>query len=732
VPGAAVILSALIAVTAAPAEQHQRLSTPLAPTTKKLTISASTVQSCTDRLVRAGTQGASVTRWTAPLTGYVQVRLNGDERNDWDLALFDSRSGRLLDASLAWGANEMTQAWVKRGQSLTVQACRLGGPSAIEPLEITPVKVAASVLNRRPAKESLVSIPIATKLDFSALEATGINLDEVPNGHRAIAVLAGPADAAKVHKAGYSFKTLIPDMAAAERGYRAQDSRVARAKEKSALPSGRTTYRHYPDIQADLKKLVKKHKGLVKPLTLPVKTFQGRDIAGVEITERVKARDNGKPIFWLMAEHHAREWPSAEAATEFAIYLAQKFRHNRRVTNLLKRVRVVVTPVINVDGYLTSREATDPADISGDPAQAPSLAESVAPPGGSLAYRRKNCHGASDDPSTPCNLQYGIDNNRNYGAGWGGPGAGTDPNTQNYRGEDMWSEPENQAVWHYSQRHDVTTLITTHNFASLVLRPPGRHNDGLAPDETALKKLGDHMARDTGYTSEYGYQLYDTSGTTEDWNYAAAGTFGYTIEMGPDSSHGGNFHISYQDGVIDQWTGAQTLDGKGKGLRDALLRAADLLAATTTTRVVLQRVAAVLDPEVLPRALRGPRPQRQAVDRLVAWFMSIGYEMSYIGDDTSDENADAYARALIEELDLAPAAASDQVTDTVHYGELAQALAEVVAGEPVNLIERLADRLATVCLRDPRVTAATVTVHKPQAPIPLQFADVAVTLRRTR
>jgi len=84
------------------------------------------------------------------------------------------------------------------------------------------------------------------------------------------------------------------------------------------------------------------------------------------------------------------------------------------------------------------------------------------------------------------------------------------------------------------------------------------------------------------------------------------------------------------------------------------------------------------------------------------------------------------------ELDLAPAAASDDVADTVHYGELAEALAKVIAGDPVNLIETLAERLAGVCLSDPRVAAATVTVHKPGAPIPLEFADVAVTLRRTR
>ncbi|BCJ53639.1 7,8-dihydroneopterin aldolase [Actinoplanes sp. NBRC 14428] len=84
------------------------------------------------------------------------------------------------------------------------------------------------------------------------------------------------------------------------------------------------------------------------------------------------------------------------------------------------------------------------------------------------------------------------------------------------------------------------------------------------------------------------------------------------------------------------------------------------------------------------------------------------------------------------ELDLAKAAASDHVDDTVHYGELAGRLAETIAGEPVNLIETLADRLVAVCLADDRVAAATVTVHKPQAPIPHEFADVAVTLRRTR
>jgi 7,8-dihydroneopterin aldolase/epimerase/oxygenase len=72
------------------------------------------------------------------------------------------------------------------------------------------------------------------------------------------------------------------------------------------------------------------------------------------------------------------------------------------------------------------------------------------------------------------------------------------------------------------------------------------------------------------------------------------------------------------------------------------------------------------------------------------------------------------------------------VTDTVHYGELADRLVAIVAGEPVNLIETLTARLLDACLAQPLVRAATVTVHKPQAPIAHAFADVAVTMTRRR
>ena len=82
------------------------------------------------------------------------------------------------------------------------------------------------------------------------------------------------------------------------------------------------------------------------------------------------------------------------------------------------------------------------------------------------------------------------------------------------------------------------------------------------------------------------------------------------------------------------------------------------------------------------------------------------------------------------ELDLRPAGASDDLADTVDYGVLANRLAAVVAGEPVDLLETLATRLAEICLADGRVVTVEVTVHKPAAPIDLSFTDVSVTVIR--
>ncbi|OJZ75658.1 dihydroneopterin aldolase [Mycobacterium paraffinicum] len=83
-------------------------------------------------------------------------------------------------------------------------------------------------------------------------------------------------------------------------------------------------------------------------------------------------------------------------------------------------------------------------------------------------------------------------------------------------------------------------------------------------------------------------------------------------------------------------------------------------------------------------------------------------------------------------IDLAEAAASDELADTYDYGRLAELAADIVAGPPRNLIESVGGEIADRVMQDERVHAVEVVVHKPQAPLPQQFADVAVVVRRSR
>jgi dihydroneopterin aldolase len=83
-------------------------------------------------------------------------------------------------------------------------------------------------------------------------------------------------------------------------------------------------------------------------------------------------------------------------------------------------------------------------------------------------------------------------------------------------------------------------------------------------------------------------------------------------------------------------------------------------------------------------------------------------------------------------LDTRPAARSDDLQDTVDYGSLVAAVKRAIETEPVDLIEKLAQRIADVCLTDARVQWTDVTVHKPDAPIEATFSDVALTIHRSR
>ena len=414
------------------------------------------------------------------------------------------------------------------------------------------------------ARTSLVSVPIEDGRTIPVLERLGLDVTEDVDERRVRVLLYSDAERQRLADAGFTATEVLADVEAATARARAASPRAL-----SNLPSRRDDYRYLSDYTNELRLLEAEKPGLVRRIDLPRKSVEGRTITGVEIAGDVNRTDDGRPAYVVMGLHHAREWPSGEVNMEFALDLARGYGSDPRITALLDRVRVYVFPVINPDGFLVSR---------GDANVTPPV-----PP--TKPLQRKNCQYDASGPSEPCANRESVDLNRNYGAFWGGNGASEEPASDLYRGTGPWSEPESAAVHEFSQTRHITNVQSIHNIAALVLRPPGFKAFGLAPDEARLKDLGDRMGAVTGYSSEYGYQLYEVTGATEDWNYVAQNAFGYTIELG---GGGGlpTFQGPYDTHVVQQYLGADRSPAGNDGVREGLLLAGEQAADTRDHSVV--------------------------------------------------------------------------------------------------------------------------------------------------
>ncbi|HYH58308.1 MAG TPA: M14 family zinc carboxypeptidase [Thermoleophilaceae bacterium] len=545
------------------------LAVPAHASVKSVSAERPADRDCTARAV-SGAPGVTTSSFTAPADGTLRARLlGGGENGDWDLAAFDS-AGTLIAGSSAFRANELVVVHLRRGAQVTLQACRIAGRGARVPMRTNFTKVNFNALDRS-GPVSLVDVAVTAPWQLETLEALGLDVTHDVRDGRARVILYGDGDRATLRDTGLAFEVVRRDLLAADRRARARDRGWAARVGRSGLPSGRTEYRTYEDVQRELKQMERRFPSLVRGFTLETKTYEGRDIQAVEIARRAGSKDDGRPVLFLNGIHHAREWPATEVLMEFAWDLLKNADEDPQLAAILRKVRVVMQPYTNVDGFIVSRAALgQPEDVDSDAGIVYSTATGVVILGGSFGYKRKNCNPYPVPAmGQPCDVNFGTDNNRNYPHTWGGGGASSNPNDQSYRGEGPGSEPETLAVQRLHLSLNAPVLLSMHNVAAKVLRPPGTEAENFAPDEKGLKELGRRMAEPTGYANQYGWQLYDVTGGTKDWSYAATGAFGYTVETGPA---GADFHGDYRTMVVDQYRGAEEL--AGRGMREALIEAA--------------------------------------------------------------------------------------------------------------------------------------------------------------
>ena len=123
-------------------------------------------------------------------------------------------------------------------------------------------------------------------------------------------------------------------------------------------------------------------------------------------------------------------------------------------------------------------------------------------------------------------------------------------------------------------------------------------------------------------------------------------------------------------------------------------------------------------------------PTTPRVDRLaIRGIEAFAHHGVY---DFERRDGQRFSVDLVLGVDTRPAAASDDLQDTVDYGSLVMSVKSAIESDPVDLVETLAQRIADICLTHGRVQWTEVTVHKPDAPIEATFSDVALTIFRSR
>jgi zinc carboxypeptidase len=521
------------------------LAAPASAATQTVTARTAVVRSC-HRGLASSAVGRVLLRTRAPARGLVSVRLRS--AGDWDLGVF-GRHRRLIAGSASFGGNELASGFVHRGERLVVQACRFRGDARTAGVSIHFTRIA----RQKATRFSLVDVATPTRADRQRLQALGLDVTEDGDANSIEVLLHGRADARTLRAAGFRYRVRIADLAAQTRRDERRDAAHARATAASGLPSGRVSYRRLPDYDLEMKSLAMQYPSLVRPITLNHHSLLGRDVNGIEISTGAQNAADGKPIFLIMGEHHAREWPSAEHTIEFAYDLLRNYGRDLRTTQLVERTRTIVVPVVNPDGFNISREAATIGDFS--------LFD--------YEMKRKNCRISANTPNkyaqgtcddNKAGRLLGTDPNRNYGGLWGGSGASTIWSDDTYRGDGPFSEPEVQNIRELISSRQVTNLITNHTFSNLVLRPPGVADFGFPLEEPVYKALGASLAAHNGYSNIPGFGLYDTTGATEDWSFWSTGGLAFTFEIG-----GTDFHPAYADGVEAEYLGKAPVAGAGKG-----------------------------------------------------------------------------------------------------------------------------------------------------------------------
>ncbi|RIJ71184.1 hypothetical protein D1871_15320, partial [Nakamurella silvestris] len=282
----------------------------------------------------------------------------------------------------------------------------------------------------------------------------------------------------------------------------------------------------------------------------------GHDLVALRLTADVqhqpdwKNGQEGRPVFVLGAQTHAREIITSEIAWRYATELLNGYGTDSQITSLLDSTEVWISFLNNPDGIDLVQAALS------DPTVRLTAAGDGNPVNASKAWQRKNVNDSAyaQTSTSWSSSQPGIDLNRNFATAWGGASTSATPSSLTYKGTAAFSEPEavslstlltelwgtyNVGTTNAAPEDRKGTFVTLHSYSDYVIYPYAYATSANVPNLDALKSYGFRQSASNGFqTGKAGEILYDNAGNDIDWIYDKLGVPAFTYEIGTTANGG--------------------------------------------------------------------------------------------------------------------------------------------------------------------------------------------------
>uniref|UniRef100_A0A669EU08 Carboxypeptidase A1 n=1 Tax=Oreochromis niloticus TaxID=8128 RepID=A0A669EU08_ORENI len=219
-----------------------------------------------------------------------------------------------------------------------------------------------------------------------------------------------------------------------------------------------------------------------------------------------------RPAVWIDTGIHSREWVTQASGLWFAKKIVTDFGRDPKLTAILNQMDIFLEIVTNPDGYFFTHT-------------------------NSRMWRKTR----KPNPGSRC---VGVDPNRNWKAGFGGPGSSGNPCSQTYRGPRAESESEVNSIVEFVKSHNIKAFISIHSYSQLLMFPYGYIRSRIK-DYTELNNLAQKAVTDLAslYGTSYKFgsiinAIYQASGGSIDWTYSQGIKYSYTFEL-RDTGHYG-------------------------------------------------------------------------------------------------------------------------------------------------------------------------------------------------